>query len=124
MAPTPLIRNGVHHLSSASHRDYLPNVSTAALIVSISYHICHVRTIDPSSPLISLPSDEFISQLLSGSNARPYSLLQQCEILSLSRSSQPGASFHVVGYYSGGVFYGDANETKTAKGRAIFVICE
>lgn len=30
----------------------------------------------------------------------------------------------VVGYYSDGVFYGDASETKTAKGRAIFVIRE
>jgi len=30
----------------------------------------------------------------------------------------------VVGYYSGGVFYGDASEAKTVKGRAIFVIRE
>ncbi|GAB6098098.1 hypothetical protein JCM14469_43540 [Desulfatiferula olefinivorans] len=30
----------------------------------------------------------------------------------------------VVGFYSGGVFYGDASEAKTAKGRAIFVIRE
>ncbi|MFP8487634.1 hypothetical protein ACKGJO_00905 [Gracilimonas sp. Q87] len=30
----------------------------------------------------------------------------------------------VVGFYSGGVFYGDASETKTAKGRAIYVIRE
>ena len=30
----------------------------------------------------------------------------------------------VVGYYSGGVFYGDASKIKTAKGIAIFVIRE
>jgi len=30
----------------------------------------------------------------------------------------------VIGYYSGGVFYGDTSETKTVKGRAIFVIQE
>jgi hypothetical protein len=30
----------------------------------------------------------------------------------------------VVGFYSGGVFYGDASEVKTARGEAIFVIRE
>ena len=30
----------------------------------------------------------------------------------------------MVGFYSGGVFYAGASETKTAKGRAIFVIQE
>lgn len=33
-------------------------------------------------------------------------------------------SGEVVGFSSGGVFYGDASETKTAKGRAIYVIRE
>ncbi len=33
-------------------------------------------------------------------------------------------SGEMVGFYSGGVFYGGTSETKTAKGKAIFVIQE
>ena len=33
-------------------------------------------------------------------------------------------SGEVVGFYSEGIFYGDASDTKTAKGRAIYVIQE
>jgi len=33
-------------------------------------------------------------------------------------------SGEMVGFYSGGIFYADASETKTAKGKAIFVVKE
>ena len=39
-------------------------------------------------------------------------------VLILNTGSKSG---DVVGFFSGGIFFGDASETKTAKGQAIFV---